>query len=194
MAVMTASELWLPTDRPMTVADLDLTPDDGRRYELDDGVLVMTPPPVYAHQLVLHRLEVLLEAACPAEYQVVPGPGVEISDTSYRVPDLVVVRTSSVAITDKNLSQPPVLAVEIASPSTAAYDRNRKKTVYAEFGIPAYWIVAPDPQSPSITAYALNGASYAESGRAAGEDEFAADHPFPVLIVPADLVAGNWRR
>jgi hypothetical protein len=65
MSVMTAPQFVLPADRPLTVADLDLTPDDGCRYELDDGVLVVSPARVTIHQRVLHRLEVLLEAACP---------------------------------------------------------------------------------------------------------------------------------
>jgi Uma2 family endonuclease len=154
MSVMAAPQFVLPADRPLTVADLDLTPDDGCRYELDDGVLVVSPAPMPIHQRVLHRLEVLLEAARPPEFEIVPGPGVEMSETNYRIPDLVVVRSSSIAVTDKNVTRPPELAVEIASPSTASYDRNRKKTVYAEFGIPAYWIVMPDPDQPSLTASA----------------------------------------
>jgi Uma2 family endonuclease len=149
---MTVPHMWPLPDRPMTVADLDDTPDDGCRYELDDGVLVVSAAPLPVHQRVLHRLEVLLEAACP-----------------------------------------PDLAVEIASPSTAAYDRNRKKIVYAEFGIPAYWIVDPDRHRPSITAFGLRAGAYAEVGRAVAEERFAADVPFPVEIVPAELVAAAWR-
>jgi Uma2 family endonuclease len=194
MAVMTEAWLRPPADRPMTVADLDDTPDDGLRYELDDGVLVVSPAPMVIHQRVLLRLEVLLDAACPPELMVVGGPGVEISEIQYRIPDLVVIRAGSVAITDRNLTRPPVLAVEIASPSTAQYDRNRKKIVYAGFGIRTYWIVDPDPDRPSITAFGLTGGSYAEVGRAAGEERFAGTTPFPVEIVPAELVAGPWRR
>jgi hypothetical protein len=55
MSPMTAPQFVLPADRPLTVADLDLTPDDGCRYELDDGVLVVSPAPVTIHQRVLHR-------------------------------------------------------------------------------------------------------------------------------------------
>jgi len=194
MSVMTAQQFVLPADRPLTVADLDQTPDDGQRYELDDGVLVVSPAPMLIHQRVLIHLEFLLEAACPSEFMVLPGPGVEMSQIQYRIPDLVVVRAGQVAITDQNITRPPELAVEIASPSTAAYDRNRKKTVYAKFGIPAYWIVDPNPAEPSITAFTLTGGVYADAGRASGRERFAARSPFPVEIVPADLVAGPWRR
>jgi Uma2 family endonuclease len=194
MTVMTAPLLWPPADRPLTVADLEDTPDDGCRYELDDGVLVVSPAPRPIHQIVLHRLQLLLDAAGPPEFQVLPGPGVEMSEIQYRIPDLVVVRAGTLAVADDNVTQPPALAVEIASPSTAHYDRGRKKMVYAEFGIPAYWIVDPDPDRPSITAFGLTGGSYAEVGRAAGEERFVSTTPFPVEIVPAELVAGPWRH
>jgi Uma2 family endonuclease len=191
---MTAAQFELPADRPLTVADLDLTPDDGCRYELDDGVLVVSPAPVTIHQRVLHRLEVLLEAACPPEFEVLPGPGVAISEIQYRIPDLVVVRSASIGVADKNVTRPPELVIEIASPSTASYDRGRKKTVYAEFGIPAYWIVVPDPDQPSLTAHALTRGAYTEADRAVGEQQFATATPFPVEIVPAALVTARWRR
>jgi Uma2 family endonuclease len=194
MSVMTAPQFVLPADRPLTVADLDLTPDDGCRYELDDGVLVVSPAPVTIHQRVLHRLEFLLETACPPEFELLPGPGVVMSEIQYRIPDLVVVRADTVGFTEKNVTRPPELVVEIASPSTASYDRGRKKTVYAEFGIPAYWIVVPDPDQPSLTAYALTRDIYTEVGRATGKQPFTTTTPFPVEIVPAVLVAAHWQR
>jgi Uma2 family endonuclease len=194
MSVMSAPQFVLPADRPLTVADLDLTPDDGCRYELDDGVLVVSPAPVTIHQRVLHRLEVLLDAACPPEFEVLPGPGVVMSEIQFRIPDLVVVRSASIGVTDKNVTRPPDLVVEIASPSTASYDRGRKKTVYAEFGIPAYWIVVPDPVQPSLTAYALTKDAYTEAGRSVGGQRFATATPFPVEVVPAALVPARWRR
>jgi len=194
MSVMTSPQFVLPADRPLTVTDLDLTPDDGRRYELDDGVLVVSPAPMPIHQRVLHRLEFMLETACPPEFELLPGPGVVMSEIQYRIPDLVVVRSQSIAMADKNVTRPPELVVEIASPSTAHYDRNRKKTVYAEFGIPVYWIMEPHPARPSLTAYGLVDGGYAEVGRAAGGQRFVTRTPFPVEIVPAELVAGPWRH
>ncbi len=147
------------------------------------------------HQRVLHRLEVLLDAACPPDLEIVPGPGVAMSETNYRIPDLVIVRAGSIAIADANVTRPPELAVEIASPSTARYDRNRKKAVYAEFGIPAYWIVVPDPGQPSLTAFGLTQAvAMPKSAAQSATEPFAAATPFPVEIVPAELVAGPWRR
>jgi Uma2 family endonuclease len=184
----------LPTDRPFTIDDLDLLPDDGNRYELDDGVLVVTPPPTMGHQRVVHRLAVTLDAACPAEYEVLPGSGVQISQVQYRIPDIVVIRAGSAQFTDISATESPVLAVEVASPPTAIYDRNRKNDVYAAFGISSYWIVTPDPDKPMITAYDLRDGRYELTAEVGGDDLFTGTRPFACEIVPASLVAGAWRR
>jgi len=194
MSVMTASRTELPDDRPLTVADLDLLPDDGNRYELDDGVLVVSPAPALNHQFVLHRLSVLLEQGCSAEFLVLPGPGVEMTKYQYRIPDLVVVSVDSVGFEDKSVIKPPVLAIEIASPSTAIYDRNRKKDVYAGFGIASYWIATPSLHNPTLTAYELRRGRYSQVAQVSCGDVFTATRPFAVEIVPATLVAGPWQH
>jgi hypothetical protein len=74
---MTAPQFLLPVDRPLTVADLDLTPGDGQRYGLDDGVLVVSPAPMLVHERVRLRLEVLLGTFCPSDFFVLGAPGVE---------------------------------------------------------------------------------------------------------------------
>ena len=107
MSVMTASGTGLPTDRPLTVEDLDLLPDDGNKYELDDGVLVVSPAPAINHQLVLQRLSEIMGAACTPECLVLPGLGVEMTRHQYRIPDLVVVRADAIGIEDKTVTSPP---------------------------------------------------------------------------------------
>jgi Uma2 family endonuclease len=183
----------LPGDRPLTVDDLDLLPDDGNRYELDDGLLVVSPSPALKHQLVLHRLSVTLDKACPPSLAVLPGLGVEMSRFHYRVPDLIVVDLSDVDFEDKTATKPPLLAIEVASPSTAIYDRNRKKDVYERFGIESYWIVRPELDNPLITAFELAGLEYRMVAEVSGEDVFRTVMPFACEIVPADLVAGPWQ-
>ncbi|HUZ53365.1 MAG TPA: Uma2 family endonuclease [Streptosporangiaceae bacterium] len=191
---MTSSRTVLPDDRPLTVEDLDLLPDDGNRYELDDGVLVVSPAPAINHQLVLARLTVLLEEARPAEFLVLPGPGVEMSKFQYRIPDLAVVHIDAIDIDGKSVTNPPVLAIEIASPSTAIYDRNRKKEVYAGFGIASYWIVTPSLDKPRLVALELRRGSYREAAEVSGDEVFVAVRPFAVEIVPSALVAGPWQN
>ena len=76
----------LPADRPLTVDDLEFLPDDGSRYELDDGVLVVSPAQANIHQLVVSRLQMLLGAACPREFLVVSGNGVAMTRTNTAFP------------------------------------------------------------------------------------------------------------
>lgn len=64
----------LPRSRPLTRADLDAIPDDGHRYELLDGVLLVTPAPSLEHQRVARELFLLLHAACPEGLEVLFAP------------------------------------------------------------------------------------------------------------------------
>jgi Uma2 family endonuclease len=66
MDAMTDPYLWSGQDRMLTVEDMENMPDDGFSYELDDGVLIVSPAPSTLHQLAVTRLSVILSAACPA--------------------------------------------------------------------------------------------------------------------------------
>ena len=189
MSVMRATELpeiWTQ-DGMLTVEDMEDMPDDEFRYELDDGMLVVSPAPSLPHQIAVTRLAVALNAACPPGLLVVTGPGVNINKFQHRVPDLVVMRTES--ITPMFMTDPPVLAVEVASPRTRVYDRGRKRDVYEGFGIPSYWIIDVGQELPILTVLELRRGKYTETARVTGDEAFHAVRPFPVTIVPADLVA-----
>jgi len=178
-------------DRPLTVDDLrrlwSQLPENGYRYELDEGVLVVFGAASNLHQLAAGRLQFALMRACPREFLVLPTPGVVMSQIQFRVPDLVVIRSET--FDPKFSTTPPALAVEIASPSTRRYDQTRKKQVYAEFGIPDYWIVTPDAEKPDITAFRLDGKHYEPVAYASGELKFTASQPCPVAFTPAELVS-----
>ncbi len=186
MNVMTAPDVWSDQGRALTVEDMENMPDDEFRYELDDGVLIVSPAPSHLHQRVVLRLAQLLDAACPPEFEVFIGVGVNINRSQHRVPDVAVVRADS--IDTVFCERPPVLAVEVASPRTRLYDRNRKKEVYERFGIVSYWIVEPDPGKPELIAFELRGGRYQEVARAAGDEAFNAALPFPVTVTPSALV------
>ena len=79
-------------------------------------------------------------------------------------------------------TEPPLLVVEIRSPSTALVDLNRKKAAYERFGIPSYWVVHPDLDRPSVRAYELDGGSYAEVAHVTGADAFRVRKPFDVVL------------
>jgi Uma2 family endonuclease len=186
MDAMTIPDVWSGQDRMLTVEDMEYMPDDEFRYELDDGVLIVSPAPSTLHQLVVTRLSVILSAACPAEYVVLAGVGVNISKFQHRVPDVAVVPADSLQTVFQEV--PPELVVEVASPRTRLYDRNRKKDVYQGFGIPAYWIVEPDRDRPELTVFEPRSGAYEQVGHVTGHEEYRAVTPFPVTIVPSKLV------
>jgi len=186
MSVVTISQAWPAAGRPFTVAELDQMPDDGRRYELLDGVLVVSPRPTTIHQVVAGRLYGVLAGACPEDLCVVPEPAVELGPQTEFDPDLVVVRMDQIG--GAKFTAPPLLVVEIRSPSTALVDLNRKKIAYERFGVPSYWIVNPEPPQPELTIFELQNGSYALAAKASGP--FTADRPFAVTIVPAELTRG----
>jgi len=187
MGVMTIPDAWSGQERTLTVEDMENMPDDEFRYELDDGVLIVSPAPSTLHQLAVTRLAVILSAACPAGLVVLAGVGVNISRFQHRVPDVAVVRAGSFESVFQET--PPELVVEVASPRTRLYDRSRKKDVYAGFGIPAYWIVEPDRERPELTVFELHSGTYEQAAHATGDEEYRAAVPFPVTIVPSRLVA-----
>src|SRR5580692_11858123 len=186
MGAMTTPVFWSGQDRVLTVEDMEDMPDDEFRYELDDGVLIVSPAPSTLHQLAVARLTVLLSAACPDGLVVLPGVGVNISKFQHRVPDVAVVGAG--ALESFFQETPPELVVEVASPRTRLYDRDRKKDIYQGFGIPAYWIVEPDRDRPELTVFELRSGAYEQAAHVVGDEEYRATVPFSVTIVPSELV------
>ena len=185
MDAMTIPDVWSGQDRALTVEDMENMPDDEFRYELDDGVLIVSPAPSTLHQLAVARLTVILSAACPPGLVVLPGVGVNISKFQHRVPDVAVVHAAFSSFFQET---PPELVAEVASARTRLYDRNRKKDIYEEFGIPAYWIVEPSGDRPELTVFELRSGAYEQSAHVVGGEEYRAGVPFPVTIAPSMLV------
>jgi Uma2 family endonuclease len=94
-------------------------PDDGRRYELLSGVLVVSPRPTTIHQVVAGRLYGILSSACPEDLCVVPEHAVMLGPQTEFDPDLVVVRMDQIG--GAKFTEPPLLVVEIRSPRHPAY-------------------------------------------------------------------------
>jgi len=177
----------MPRDGEWTVEDLEFLPDDGLQYELIDGVLLVTPAPVPLHQRAVLRTAVLLHERCPDELEVFVAPlDFQPSRVSSVQPDVLVVRRDSIG--ERNIQSGIVLAVEVLSPSTRKKDRLLKHALYAEVGVPSYWVV--DPATPSLTAWQLDGEQYAAPTVVTGEEAYEPEVPYPVRVVPADLVRG----
>src|SRR5215469_14033514 len=188
MSVVSIAEAWPAPGKPFTVAELDRMPDDGHRYELLDGMLVVSPRPNNPHQEVAAELLGLLRAACPAGLRALPEPAVQLSRETEFAPDLVFIRQDQV--TSAKCTEPPLLVVEIRSPSTALIDLNRKKAAYERFGVECYWVVVPDLDKPELIVFELDGGRYREATHVTGEETFAAVRPFGIDVVPSRLVAG----
>jgi len=88
------------------------------------------------------------------------------------------------------LGEPPVLAVEVLSPSSRWIDRLSKLSAYQETGVASCWLVDPDPATPSLVAMDLVDGRYVEVGRPTGAQVWPAKRPLPITLRPADLVAG----
>src|ERR1700761_551846 len=186
MSAVTIDEAWPGFGGAFTVAELDRMPEDGHRYELLDGVLVVSPRPTTVHQLVAGRLGRMLDRDCPEDLCVVPEPALQLDLRTEFDPDLVVVPLDEVG--DAKFMTPPLLVVEVRSPSTALFDLNRKKAAYEKFGVPSYWIVTPDPVRPELTVFELQDGSYVTA--ATSTQAVTVTRPFPVTITPASLTKG----
>lgn len=172
--------------RPLTRADLEDLPDDGHRYELIDGVLIVSPGPRIGHQRVVGNLYVLLRAGCPAELEVILAPfAVALADDTEVQPDLIV--APSAQFTDTELPGAPLLAVEVLSPSTRRVDLLLKRDRFQAAGLASYWLV--DPDEPSVVVLELRDGTYVEVARAVGEQACRVEQPYPLTIVPAQLRA-----
>ncbi len=189
MSTTAAPASWLPHGRPLTADDLEHAPEDGHRYELIDGVLIVTPGPTPPHQSVQLRLALLLHPLLPPDLRVLMAPlDVLLAPDTVVQPDILVARFADFG--PKNLPAAPVLAVEVRLPSTALIDSNLKKARYERAGILSYWIVDPDPDDPVVTVFELSeDGRYVERASVRGGDSIALDRPFPVTLVPVDLVA-----
>ncbi|GAB3443489.1 Uma2 family endonuclease [Streptomonospora sediminis] len=193
MAIM-STDKPAPSTRRLTVDDLARMPDDGRRYELVDGELDVSPSPVFLHTRIEARLMFCLQTAASEYYEVQSGMGVNFNAdrTHHRIPDVAAVRTED--IEHPYIARPPKLAVEVVSPESVIRDNHTKRREYAEFGIESYWIISPAPDKTSLVELRLRNGRYEEANQVHGEDLFETDLPFPVKLVPHWLTAdGPWR-
>lgn len=126
-----------------TVADLERFPKDGNRYELLDGVLLVTPAPAYAHQVIVNRLVYRLTQALIAvgKGQVV-GPGaITVLPRTQLEPDILVIPASYPIDSKWHDIDIHWLAVEVLSRSSRVYDREIKRDAYIALGVEEVWLV-----------------------------------------------------
>lgn len=171
--------------RPLTRIDLVAMPDDGHRYELIDGALIVTPAPTWRHREIVGQLFRLLADACQPDLRVFVAPlDVVLSDTTVMQPDVLVTRRAD--LSSRDLPTTPLLAVEVLSPSTRHIDLMLKHARYEAVGCASYWVV--DPVYARLTAWSLRDSHYVVAGVVVGDEEYAAEQPFHVTLRPAGLI------
>lgn len=149
--------------------------------EYYDG-LVFVNPPTEHHVRVARRLTRLLEDACPSGCEVAPEWGWQTAPQVVFRPDIMVYAPRSRYA--RLLKFPPLLVVEVLSPSTSREDWGRKRELYARGGAAWYWIVDPDAQE--ITVMANVDERFSVVHRLSAGSAQHLDEPFPVTV---DLAA-----
>ncbi|MBI2158578.1 MAG: Uma2 family endonuclease [Candidatus Rokubacteria bacterium] len=169
----------------LTYEDYCALPDDGRRYEIIEGELAVTPSPRRAHQRFSGNLFTILHAHARehnlGEVYVAPFD-VILEDTSIVVPDLLFVSRDRLGIvSERGVEGAPDLIVEVLSSGTARRDRVEKAQLYARHGVPHYWLA--DPDGRSIETFELTAGRYHRTGDLVGETNFSPSL-FPGLTIP----------
>ena len=170
----------------LTYEDYVLLPNDGKRYEILEGELTVTPAPGTKHQTASGNLFVLL-----AHYikerdlgKLFHAPiDLILESTSVLQPDLLFVsKVRQQIITERAVEGVPDLVIEILSPGTSRTDRVTKAQIYARYGVPHYWIV--DPEQEIIETYLLEANGYRVAATLQGKTPMAAP-PFTELEIAA---------
>jgi Uma2 family endonuclease len=171
----------------LSVADYRALPDDGKRYELLDGVLEEVASPHVRHQRIVGRLHILLFRSLQerglGEVLLAPCDAVLDEHTALQ-PDLLFVRAERAGVVEREYVRgAPDLVVEVLSESTRRKDVVRKARLYARAGVPWYWIV--DPEVGRVEFLRREGGGYELAGSA--ERPAHAEPPgFPGVRLPLD--------
>ncbi|HLQ28725.1 MAG TPA: Uma2 family endonuclease [Ktedonobacteraceae bacterium] len=181
LSVVTPAD-WVPgpPQGSWTYDDYAALPDDGNRYEIVNGVLIMAPAPSPEHQSIAVRIAYYMfphiDLAGIGKLFTAPID-VDLGPKNVFQPDIVVMLNNHLdRVQEKKIVGAPDLVVEIASPSTAAYDRLTKYEKYAHAGITEYWIVKPTRRTVEVLV--LEGEEYRSLGIFRGEQTL------PSRIVP----------
>jgi Uma2 family endonuclease len=154
----------------LTWADVAALPEDGKRYEVLEGDLVVTPPPLTRHQIVSGNLGAALHAHVRERGlgRIFFAPtGVILDKHTIVEPDIAFVSKARAAIIERHaIVGAPDLLIEILSRSTAARDRGAKAKLYAQFGVPHYWIV--DSVKNTLEAFSRTANAYGPATKFAG--------------------------
>jgi Uma2 family endonuclease len=143
--------IGLPDVDGYTTADLHALPDDGRRWELIDGSLIVSPSATIDHNTVARWIAQILEDTCPVGDLVIgTDQSATIDDHNEPRPDVIVAPAEFLQLSPFPMAGTQ-LVVEVISPTSVLRDTEIKRALYARARVPAYWIVVPDAHEPTIS-------------------------------------------
>ena len=182
----------------LTVADFAALPEDeGHRWELLEGNLLMSPSPRPRHMAASARFDRQLAPQLPSQLESVPDVDVDLALSpadqpgTVRLPDLVVVRRSALARVEADgtllRASDVVIVVEIVSPGSQRMDTVVKRGEYSDAGIPYYWIINLDRPVSLLACHLAGAFGYEDSGELTGR--YDSTDPFPISIDLESLVA-----
>lgn len=161
---------------------VDEVPEIEGRWELVDGVLLVTPPEAPRNSRAASRLHLLLAPQLADGWEVLIGGGLSFDQRNHRMPDLLVCRSTAVDA-GRVRAADVLLAVEVMSPSSVSTDRVTKPAQYAAAGIPHFWRF--EPKARLLVTSELAGDVYRETARF--DDLVAVREPVPLAFRLGDL-------
>jgi len=169
---------------------LQLPEEPGYHYEVLEGNLIKEPSPNVIHQRVSRRLQRILEDYFwekNSEGEVFYAPlDVTFGEKNVLQPDLLYISEEKQnLIKEKRIDGPPLLTVEIISPSSGSRDRVQKMNIYQKAGVKHYWIV--DPEKKTCECFTLKDGTY--SLVISGMEDEIIEHPeFSDLKIPLQIL------
>lgn len=174
--------------RPVTYEEWLGMGETNLPVDVVDGVVIVSPAPAGVHQTVVENVFKLLLGVCPAGTRAAVAPRDWVLwqlPLRVRQPDVMIIADDQARA--PRLSEPPLLAVEVISPTSREQDLVHKPADYAEAGLQHLWLV--DPALPEVVVRRWDGNEWGEVGRAAGDEVLDVSDPVAVSLRPSDLLA-----
>ncbi|HEY0544072.1 MAG TPA: Uma2 family endonuclease [Pyrinomonadaceae bacterium] len=172
----------------LTIADLEVMPDDENRYELMEGEIIVSRALGLTHQRILTNL-LLIIGNYLAQHplgEAFATPGVIFDEYNSVIPDIAFVSRERIALiaSGERITGAPELMIEIVSPGSenARRDRVVKRQVYGKHGVQEYWVI--DPENRTLKVYRLQQKSLELFATLADQNEVASPL-LPHLSFPA---------
>ncbi len=158
-----------PKQGDWTYDDYLRLPDDGRIYEVIEGVLYVNAAPTYDHQFTVKEITVSLDAfvkqhalgtILTAPFEVhLPSIARPVQPDVLFVPNEMALKRG-----DKFLVGAPKMVVEVLSPSTRRKDLSVKADAYERAGVQEYWVADVEHRSVLVFAIPEGGREYVQAG------------------------------